>query len=152
MKVIILSGIPGCGKSTFVHDYNEDSNEWVVGVSADHYFETQNGYKFDPTKLAQAHNNCLSCYLQYLKLGLEKGPDVIIVDNTNIYSWERQCYIDGANLAGVPYEIRSWVIKSLKDVRTCLKRNRHGVPKEIVMRMAIDHEVAKGTTYEIKDA
>ena len=51
MKVVILRGLPGAGKTTYVSKMPAPT----LVVSADHYFVQGQAYRFDADKLAAAH-------------------------------------------------------------------------------------------------
>lgn len=74
MKVIILCGVSGSGKSTIA---KEIGSGYVV--SADDFFMASGEYKFDPTMLPAAHGQCLRDFVGCLQYGC----DTIVVDNTN---------------------------------------------------------------------
>lgn len=133
MRVVIMSGIPGSGKSTYV---KENLPEAVV-VSADDYFTTRTGaYKFDSAKLPQAHNQCLRRFTNFL-ITYSGGQDLIVqpilvVDNTNLTVAEIAPYAALAQAYGADLEIITLVCT----IETAAKRNVHGVPEEAVDRMA----------------
>jgi predicted kinase len=53
-EVIITSGLPGAGKSTWVRRNTDPYTTEIF--SADSFFHSSNGqYKFDPLKLREAH-------------------------------------------------------------------------------------------------
>lgn len=98
MKVIILRGISGSGKSTWVK--NNAANATVV--SADNFFVQPDGsYVFDETKLQEAHR---TCYAEFLA-ALERKDDLVVVDNTNVTAWEMSPYIALAEVKGYTVEI-----------------------------------------------
>lgn len=99
MKVIILRGISGSGKSTWA---KQNAPHDAVIVSADHFFIQPNGeYVFDPSKLHDAHIDCFRRFLD----GIEKKTPTIIVDNTNIHRWEFQPYLLAAQARGYELEL-----------------------------------------------
>ncbi len=122
MKVIIMSGIPGSGKSTY--------SKKLGGVvcSADHWFEREGEYKFDPTKLGMAHGACLAKFTR----ALMAGEDVIVVDNTNTSSLELAPYVALAQAFGASCEL----VTIQCDPDVAFARNVHGVPLETIRRMA----------------
>ena len=76
MKVVILQGIPGSGKSSYAASLPGE----VVICSADHYFLKDGKYKFDRFKLPEAHASCMRTFVETVR----KGGDVtVVVDNTN---------------------------------------------------------------------
>lgn len=86
MKVTILRGISGSGKSTWV---KQNAPEAVV-ASADHFFLQANGtYVFDAEKLSEAH---ISCFRTFLEAAQNRVPHIII-DNSNIFAWEISPYV-----------------------------------------------------------
>ena len=101
-EVVILRGLPGCGKSYFVRELRRAGREVMV-VSADDYFQ-KNGYQFDPDALGEAHKACFRRYLEAVT-GRKRVADVLVVDNTNIRLWEVSPYVAVANAMDVPYEI-----------------------------------------------
>lgn len=92
-KVIILRGVSGCGKSTLAKTL-EDAGYFIA--SADNFFIVEDeGYKFDASKLKQAHKYCFDNYVATLEWGID-----VVVDNTNTTEKEMEKYIEYANLHG----------------------------------------------------
>jgi len=141
--VIIMRGIPGCGKTHETAKLISDvgPGERTVVVSADHYFmnEESGEYEFDPTKLPYAHNDCMSRFLE----ALGKRIELVVVDNTNVHHWEYHNYVLAADLAGYNVVIHEIMPSTLKGLRHCAERNSHGVPAPAVARMAMEFEADK---------
>lgn len=136
-KVVILSGVSGSGKSTLARKLWNDlgPGAYCKVVSADDYFvQKYNGgreeYKFDPTKLSNAHGACFKSFndLLYFERGLY---DLLIVDNTNTTAVEIAPYILGAQAFECEVEIitvRKPSHMSDDDyIHMCTERNKHGV-------------------------
>jgi predicted kinase len=128
MKVIIMQGLPGSGKSTWIKN---NCPEAVI-CSADHYFlDRETGeYKFDATKIGEAHKECLQKFLEQTEGPL--AEDLVVVDNTNLSLWEMATYIQVAAARGYTVE----VVRILADPGICAQRNVHGVPATMIYRMA----------------
>ncbi len=126
MKVILLKGVSGSGKSTYCKNNFPDAHV----VSADHFFERLG--HFDPSLLADAHRECFSNFLALL------GDEVetIVVDNTNITMWELAPYWRLADLQGADVEVH----EILAPVQLCIARNIHEVPANAIERMARNWE------------
>lgn len=77
MKVIMMSGVPGSGKSTLV------ARRWpgAVVFSADAYFMVDGEYRFDPSRIGEAHCGCLRSFTETLQVA---DVEVLVVDNTNL--------------------------------------------------------------------
>lgn len=137
MKVILMSGIPGSGKSTIVNRMVQDQigSRTVTVCSADHFFMDESGeYKFDPSKLGSAHASCLHQFVMALTKW-ERGDadlDLLIVDNTNTSATELAPYVALAAAFGVECEIRTVVCNP----EVAYARNVHGVPLGGIKRMA----------------
>jgi predicted kinase len=137
MKVIILRGVPGAGKSTwakkYVENYNVETDEdSVVGVvSADHYFQTREGYRFDASKLSEAHLECFVGFLGFVQDNRLRRESVCIVDNCNTQLFEIAPYIQVALANGCELEI----IDFNPNWTEAARRNIHGVPSETVFKL-----------------
>lgn len=88
-NLYIIRGLPGSGKTTLARKL---AKSWKLNYfEADQYFETEDGYKFDPRQLHKAHRECFTKTLAEL----EAGKDVI-VSNTFTTLKEMRDYIDCA--------------------------------------------------------
>lgn len=137
-RVLIMVGIPGCGKSTVAEQYRKQFDGVVV--SADHYFinPCTQEYEFDPKQLPQAHSACMCRFIK--AIGPYSDKDTVVVDNTNLHVWEWRNYYDLAKAFGFKVEFHVWEATELWQVRLCAARNTHGVPLEAVARMALAYQ------------
>ena len=133
--MIITSGIPGAGKSTWIRN---NTDPYMTEVfSADDYFHDRNGqYHFDPEKLSEAHSACLRNFttrLLHLNNSAEDSCKVtLVVDNTNTSAWEIAPYYSLARAYNIPVKI----VRITVNPGTAFKRNVHGVDKDKVEKMA----------------
>ena len=126
MKVVILCGASGSGKSTWASKHHPDA----IVVSADHYFIGGDGvYRFDPSKLGAAFGACHRAFTEYIQTGT---APVVVVDNTNTTLVEIAPFVAVARAYGIEPEIRAWVGSPPEHALT---RNTHGVPAETVTAM-----------------
>ena len=129
MKVKIMRGIPGSGKSTYVRK----NFRHALVCSADDFFMEEGQYKFDPSKLSQAHGACLRKFVDGLVQNANNTwpyPE-IVVDNTNTRLIEVAPYAALALAYG--YELEITTILSLP--KESFDRQVHGVPLETINRM-----------------
>ena len=125
-KVIIIRGISGSGKSTYIKNNIEDTRHIC---SADHFFidPVSGTYNFDPIKLHAAHKFCQNKFKSFL----EREFPVVVVDNTNTRIKEMRFYLDTAKDFG--YEVE--VVRLIVDPEIAKRRNVHGVPPEAIQAM-----------------
>ncbi len=97
MRVTILRGISGCGKSTWAAQH---ASEAYI-VSTDRYFVKDGVYTFDASKLATYHQQAFRDFLEAI---LRQEP-WIVVDNTNILLWEFIPYVVAAQAYAYTVEI-----------------------------------------------
>lgn len=123
MKVIIMRGIPGAGKSSWIRSISDDATI----VSADYFHVGKDGvYRFDPRNASAAHDQCLKRFLE-----LVQGDSTVIVDNTNIRGWEIAPYYRVAEVSGADVSI----VRIECDPYIAARRNAHGVPLKNVLDM-----------------
>jgi predicted kinase len=123
-QVVIMRGVSGSGKSTYIKEHFADATV----VSADKYFYNKEGeYKFDGSKLGQAHGSCRARFESALKA----DKTLVVVDNTNTRCKEFKSYLKTAEDNG--YEVR--VVRLDVPLASLYGRNLHGVPDESVKAM-----------------
>jgi predicted kinase len=118
MNLYLLRGLPGAGKSTI------GQNLKTVNFEADQYFMKDGQYKFDPTKLRDAHEWCQNKVERCMVEGIRD----ISVSNTFTQEWEMQAYIDMASAYG--YTVFSIVVENRHG-----GKNIHNVPTEVLEKM-----------------
>ncbi|WP_168168642.1 MULTISPECIES: L-seryl-tRNA(Sec) kinase [unclassified Methanopyrus] len=132
MRLLILTGPPGSGKTCFAQGLARELRQegWrVAHVEAD----TLRGFlwdEFDP-KLEQVARKL---FLKSVETCLDAELDLVVADDTNYYSSMRR------ELALLAMERRvPWGIVYLRvDLDTCLRRNRERgepIPEEVVRRI-----------------
>lgn len=120
-----MRGLPGSGKSTWARQLAKKYD--AVICSADHFFEDEKGnYKWDETKLSQAHGLCY----QKAERTLASGKSVII-DNTNIKRRLYKGYLYLADLFGAKVTLAEKRVP----VEVCYKRGLHNVPLRQIEKM-----------------
>jgi predicted kinase len=132
MKVFILRGLPGSGKTTWIK--NNLLPDAVV-CSADHFHMVDGVYRYDPANAGKAHAACLRKYLENtLGWPLVHGPrpNHLTVDNTNCTIAEIAPYAALATAYDVPFE----VVHVHCTVAEAVARNVHGVPDGTILDMA----------------
>jgi predicted kinase len=130
MRVTILSGIPGSGKSTWALD---QPAEFTYVCSADEWFVDAHGqYRFNPADLDKAHRWCFENFLDLCQ-ETEGTEAHIIVDNTNVHPVSIAPYVAVAKLYADEVECR--VFRT--SIRQAVARNVHDVPARTVRRMEL---------------
>lgn len=122
-QVIILRAISGAGKSTYARSLPAQ-----VVCSADDYFTVDGEYRFDKTKLGEAHGACFRKYIQALQ---ERADGLVVVDNTNIGVVEIAPYMLAASAYGWAAELHELRVT----LEVAVARNVHKVPHEVLQHM-----------------
>ena len=118
----LIRGVPGSGKSTFAQSLLDKFLVQRV-YEADQYFVQDDEYRFDPTLLEDAHNQCK----RNTWLALYEGMSVA-VSNTSCAEWEVETYATIARETEVNFV--SIIIENRHD-----GKNIHGCPDAKVEQM-----------------
>lgn len=133
--VIIMQGIPGSGKTELARKMafkveDEDIGVGII-VSADKFFQRNGQYEYDPARIGEAHRSCMAAFLANLRSSQKKVG--IIVDNTNTSILDVAPYYRAAEATGW----KVYIVWTNCLVGEAMKRQIHGVPVEVVVRMDI---------------
>ena len=128
-QVIVLQGVSGSGKSSYVNAFNGPK----ASCSADDYFVQDSGYRFNPAQLGEAHAWCLRRFIY--QLSTYTGGDsslTVLVDNTNTAAIEIAPYMAIAAAYNVPAKI----VTIECDLDLAFRRNQHNVPMSTIQKQA----------------
>ena len=113
-KILYLfRGIPGSGKTTAAKSLG------LMTFEADQFFMEDGEYKFDPTKLREAHQWCKD-QVEYVMIN---GVPKVAVSNTFTQEWEMTPYFELASKYG--YMVITMVVENRHG-----GTNEHGVPDD----------------------
>jgi predicted kinase len=126
--LILLRGLPGSGKSTFA---NMMWGEYNI-CEADQYFYIDGEYKFDASKLKEAHQWCQDKVRKLMNQS--DFYSEIVVANTSTTEKEMQPYLDLAK--EFEYHVVSLVVENRHG-----NSSVHGVPQETLKKMQDRFEI-----------
>jgi ABC-type glutathione transport system ATPase component len=125
----IVRGIPGSGKSTLAKSLGGSHFE------TDKFFMVDGEYKFDGTKLKEAHQWCQNEVNTAMILNHTAGLNSkIVVSNTFTQEWEMEPYIEMADRH--EYKVFSIIVENRHG-----GTNEHGVPDEVLTKMRERFEI-----------
>lgn len=90
-QLILISGLPGCGKSTLAKRIIANSRLNIKHFEADDYFTIDGVYKYDINFREHAYVQCVERTREAL---LDRNVDKVIVANTFLTLASRQPYVD----------------------------------------------------------
>jgi ribosomal protein L7/L12 len=138
MKVIIMMGLPGSGKSTWAKAIKGSK----IIVSSDNYFTDPDGnYHWSVEEAHKGHEDCLRRFINVFQPGPisgdpERRPDTVIVDNTNVRIHDVSPYIRIAQVYGCDVEVKCMDT----DIDVAKSRNVHNVPDSAYDRIQKNFE------------
>lgn len=137
MRVYIMRGIPGSGKSMWAKEYKRqcetDGKERVKIVSADHYHMVDGVYRYNPKNKDEAHRKCLRDFTGCLT-SWYYGTDLtesVIVDNTGLEIQSIAAYYRLAEAYGAT----PLIMNVLCPLEVAMKRGVHNVPSLSMFNM-----------------
>lgn len=119
--ITIVRGVSGSGKSSLVRWVFDDR---VTHLEADMYFTKDGKYKFDKSKLKDAHEWCQRQTEESMK-----NKENIVVSNTFTTEWEMKPYLDFAEKYG--YTVFTVVVEKRHN-----NKDVHNVPIETSQKQA----------------
>jgi len=130
MKTLyIVRGLPGSGKSTFAKTLGGTHFE------TDNFFMVDGEYKFDGSKIKEAHNWCQNSVNSAMILNNTAGlNETIVVSNTSTQEWEMKPYYEMAETYG--YKVFSIIVENRHG-----GINQHNVPEEVLSSMKNRFEI-----------
>lgn len=130
LKVVIMSGVPGAGKSTWIED-NRHGIDLVC--SADSFFIQPDGkYEYNSRQINEAHGHSLRTFIDAVQNRNSIKETVIVVDNTNTTSEEIAPYYAVARAYGAEIVLLTFMGGDPKEMA---ERNVYGVPETTIRRM-----------------
>ena len=138
MRMYILRGLPGSGKSTYARGRWPGLTParyapmgWSpMAVSGDHFFTSLDGvYAFNLSQLGEAHVDAQ----RHLIRALEAKTPEVVVDNTHSRLWEFSVALELARVFGYEVEVVDLFDAGLTDEELA-GRNSHGVTVEIIAK------------------
>jgi predicted kinase len=123
-ELFLLRGVPGSGKTTLAKSLGGSHME------ADKYFMDMGEYKFDPTKLKEAHAWCQNA----VKVWMVNSTEKVVVSNTFTQEKELEPYYQLAEKYG--YKVFSLIVENRHG-----GINEHGVPQETLDKMKNRFEI-----------
>lgn len=95
MELVLIRGIPGSGKTT-----QAMAMKGYAHFEADHFFERDGTYKYEASKIREAHAACQANTRRTLAQGVP-----VVVANTFAKRWEMAPYLEMADKACIPVRV-----------------------------------------------
>ena len=124
IHLILFRGLPGSGKTTLARVIADEV------FSADDFFVHDGVYKYDPTRIQEAHEHCAGLLSVRMSTG-RKG--ILAVANTFSRKWEMDRYIDTL-FGSVGLHVVDLFDAGYNDEELA-QRCVHGVPAAFIGRM-----------------
>lgn len=126
----IMRGVSGTGKSTYIESIKGSfKKEELLIISADDWFNSAAGYRFNPYHLIHAHNRCHILFDTYIN---NEDIKMIIIDNTNLLLKDFQYYLETNREITIVDTTNRW-LKNLSPeevIELSLKRCAHPISIE----------------------
>jgi predicted kinase len=128
-QVIVMQGVSGSGKSTLARKLRAAMGHFGLGrceiVSADDLFFASGSYRYEPSKIGEAHDECFRAFLRHLA---SDDVKLVIVDNTNTLAVDIAPYMRASSALG--WDCRVVCVEC--DVKTAGGRNEGRAPSAVI--------------------
>jgi predicted kinase len=137
IDLFLIRGLPSAGKSTLINRFKN-----IHHFETDQFFTQDGQYKFDYSKLTEAHAWCLEQVrktIVFLQTIDHNSQEILGVSNTFVTRKSMQPYIELAK----EFNIQLTVVDLFDggcDDETLFLRNKHGVPLETFKSMRAQYE------------
>jgi predicted kinase len=131
--------LPGSGKSYIGKQLIEDTirdNAAEHIISADDYFLKNGRYVYEASKISEAHQTAQRNFYSRAS----KGYSPLIIDNTNLQSWEMIPYVQAAIQYSYHIEIIEPVTPWKWIPHKLAQKNKHNVPMEKIKKMMDNYD------------
>jgi predicted kinase len=144
MKVWMMQGIQGAGKSTWAKTFKATSTGTHICSADDFFINDQGEYVYKKELQSTAHKYCKRQFTNLMVLGNQSMVicSNIIIDNTNTNVRDINYYYDLAMLYDCDFEII--YLKAL-DIEKTGARNAHKVPIDTIRRFVTNLETFEAT-------
>ncbi|KOB65846.1 NEDD4-binding protein [Operophtera brumata] len=136
--MVVMRGAPGSGKTYLARIIVESTvgtanpNNYLNHVfSADDHMQINGRYHYNVNRLDEVHMKNQTLVFK----AVNQGRSPVIVDNTNMTTWEMFAYVRDAVVNGYIIEVVEPSNPWSKNPSQLAKRNNHGVPKEKIQSM-----------------
>jgi NEDD4-binding protein 2 len=138
MKLILMRGVSGSGKSTMARKIAETHDLSVI-LSTDDFFVVDGEYRFDPKRLGEFH----AANVKRVETAMGDECPCVIVDNTNTQAWEMRPYVELAMEHDYEVQIVEPEPVSFEELmkRQSQRADQNkSLPAEVVSRMLMRYE------------
>jgi predicted kinase len=129
-SLILLRGLPGCGKTTLAEILCENGKYPVFSIDSYFMHPDTGEYQFDFQNNHRAYKQCEVQTADALSRGIEK----VFVDNTFTLEWEIKPYFDIAEKFG--YKVFVITVENRHG-----GKNTHGISDEQIEKMAAKYTI-----------
>jgi len=124
-EVIIIRGVPGIGKTTFVKNYEKNyTNGYYATVSFNEFFIENGTYCFQRQHINRAKSHCLNQFINYLDVSVSR----IYITDINHQKWMYVNYINIAKKYGYNVTILDFICNNINELKYFNKRSTHNIP------------------------
>lgn len=123
-EIVIVRGVPGIGKDTYVYSREYNKRGTFTMVSSDQFFTNNRKYNFSRVDISKSEADCFDKFHLNVSLGVPR----IYVTNVNNQKWMYNNYITLARSYNYNVKIVELVCNDKDELHYFNKRSIHNVP------------------------